>query len=234
MSIPPSSPKALRSDGLEARTRLLDAALVLFAEKGFAKTSTREIALAAKVNVASISYYFGDKAGLYRAVYQDPRSNPEIDPASIDHPDLGLEESLKALLGAFLEPLKHNMDLQNCMKLQCREMLEPTGLWEEELEGSIKPVHNALLNALCRALGLARADEGVQRLAFSISGLGIMLHVGLGVIEALHPALVATPQAMAAYQAHLLQAALSMVEGEARARGLVLKLHPLSPVVLPL
>lgn len=33
--------KPLRSDGLEARNRLLDAALTLFADKGFAKTSTR-------------------------------------------------------------------------------------------------------------------------------------------------------------------------------------------------
>ena len=234
MSIPPSFSKALRSDGLETRTRLLDAALVLFAEKGFAKTSTREIALAAKVNVASISYYFGDKAGLYRAVFHDPRTHPEIDPTSMDHPDLSLEASLKAFLGSFLEPLKNNADLQNCMKLQCREMLEPTGLWEEALEGSIKREHNALLNVLCRALGLARADDGVQRLAFSISGLGIMLHVQLDVIDALHPALVGTPQAIEAYQAHLVQAALSMVEGEARARGLMLKPRPALPAALTL
>ena len=56
----PSLPQAktLRSDGIEARNRLLDTALALFAEKGFAKTSTREIALAAQINIASISYYF--------------------------------------------------------------------------------------------------------------------------------------------------------------------------------
>ena len=65
--------KPLRSDGQEARTRLLDAALVLFADKGFAKTSTREIAQAAQVNVASISYYFGDKA-VYTTPYSPTRA----------------------------------------------------------------------------------------------------------------------------------------------------------------
>ncbi|MBK9574006.1 MAG: TetR family transcriptional regulator [Rhodoferax sp.] len=55
--------KTLRSDGVEARNRLLDAALEPFAEKGYSKTSTREIASAAQVNIASISYYFRDKAG---------------------------------------------------------------------------------------------------------------------------------------------------------------------------
>ena len=53
-----------RTDGAKARQQLLHAGLKLFAEKGFAKTSTREIALAAHANVASISYYFGDKEGL--------------------------------------------------------------------------------------------------------------------------------------------------------------------------
>ena len=58
-----------RTDGVEARNRLLAAALKLFAEKGFANTSTRQLAAAAGVNIAAISYYFGDKAGLYRAAY---------------------------------------------------------------------------------------------------------------------------------------------------------------------
>ena len=44
MSKAPTSPtqaKTLRSDGMEARNRLLDAALALFAEKGFAKIECR-------------------------------------------------------------------------------------------------------------------------------------------------------------------------------------------------
>ena len=60
-----------RSDGAQSRERLLLAAMRLFAEQGFANTSTREIALAAGTNIASISYYFGDKAGLYRAAFSD-------------------------------------------------------------------------------------------------------------------------------------------------------------------
>ena len=58
-----------RSDGEESRERLLQAGLRLFAHQGFNKTSTRELAEAANVNVAAISYYFGDKLGLYRAVF---------------------------------------------------------------------------------------------------------------------------------------------------------------------
>src|SRR5688572_10761783 len=77
---PPDDQRKTRSDGAQSRERLLLAAMKLFAEQGFAKTSTREIALAAGTNIAAISYYFGDKAGLYRAAFikQAPPGKQEI------------------------------------------------------------------------------------------------------------------------------------------------------------
>ena len=42
---------------------------VLFAEKGFSATSTREIAKAANVNVSMISYYFGSKEKLFEQIF---------------------------------------------------------------------------------------------------------------------------------------------------------------------
>ncbi|TNE86263.1 MAG: TetR/AcrR family transcriptional regulator [Deltaproteobacteria bacterium] len=51
----------------ETRTRFLDAALRLFAEHGYAGTSTRMLASEAGSNVASLAYHFGGKEGLYRA-----------------------------------------------------------------------------------------------------------------------------------------------------------------------
>ncbi|UUZ52824.1 TetR family transcriptional regulator [Massilia sp. H-1] len=66
---PPEEGRKSRSDGVQSRERLLLTTMRLFAEQGFARTSTREIALAASTNIASISYYFGDKVGLYRAAF---------------------------------------------------------------------------------------------------------------------------------------------------------------------
>ena len=50
------------------RARILDAALDLFGERGLTGTTVRDIAARAKVNVAAISYHFGGKDELYRAV----------------------------------------------------------------------------------------------------------------------------------------------------------------------
>ncbi|MCO4746976.1 MAG: TetR/AcrR family transcriptional regulator [Proteobacteria bacterium] len=57
-------------DPAETRARFLEAALELFAEQGYAGTSTRQIATAAGSNVASLAYHFGGKAGLYAAALQ--------------------------------------------------------------------------------------------------------------------------------------------------------------------
>ncbi len=220
---PPASPatKPLRSDGFEARNRLLDAALTLFAEKGFAKTSTREIALAAQVNIASISYYFGDKAGLYRAVFTDPRCNPNLPPESIADAGISLQQALQRLMGSFLDPLKQGDLLQHCMKLHFREMLEPTGIWQEEIDSNIKPAHAALVSVLCRHLGLARADADIHTLAFPISGLGVMLHIGCDVVTTIRPQLVASHAALDRYCDRLVAYAMALIEAEAQRRTLL-------------
>src|SRR6476469_1535495 len=117
-----------RADGAEARERLLHAALRLFAEHGYAKTSTRDIAKAADINIASIKYYFGDKAGLYRAVFTEPLGSARDDIPMYDQPGFTLRQSLDGFFRSFLQTLKQGDLIQLCTRLHFREMLEPTGL----------------------------------------------------------------------------------------------------------
>ncbi|MEO7108579.1 MAG: CerR family C-terminal domain-containing protein [Rhodoferax sp.] len=217
---PPTAVKTLRSDGVEARNRLLDAALALFAEKGFAKTSTREIAQAAQINIASISYYFGDKAGLYKAVFTDPRSNPSVPPEDIDNPSQNLNAALGILMRSFIEPLKQGHLTQQCMKLHFREMLEPTGIWQEEVDSHIKPAQDALVAALGRHLGVAEPDDEMHRLAMAISGLGVMLHISTDVTNAVRPSLIASHAALDVYCDRLVDYAMALTNAEAQRRGL--------------
>ncbi|MDR3588346.1 MAG: CerR family C-terminal domain-containing protein [Negativicutes bacterium] len=55
----------------DTQTKLLEAATLLFARKGFSAVSTRELAEAAGVNVAAISYHFRGKEGLYQATLEE-------------------------------------------------------------------------------------------------------------------------------------------------------------------
>ena len=219
--------KPLRSDGAEARSRLLDAALALFAEKGFAKASTREIAHAAQVNVAAISYYFGDKTKLYRAVWLDPRCNPDVWSPALNGEPISLEQAITCTVRSFVEPIKQGPLVQQYMKMHFREMLEPTGVWQEEIDTHIKPAHHTLVAVICRQLGLAEADDAIHRLGFAIAGLGILLHVGSDVIAAVRPQLLASHATLDTYGDQLVAYALALVDAEAARRNATTTALPL-------
>ena len=219
----PDRQRAPRSDGEQSRERLLHAGLRLFATQGFAKTSTREIAEAANTNVAAISYYFGDKAGLYRAVFLEPLDSPPQDMSSLFNGTCTLKEALVGMMGGFTAPLKHDEAARLCIKLHCRERLEPTGLWEEEIANGIKPMHAALVKLLCKRFGLKQADDEVQRLAISIAGLGVHLFVSRDVIEALAPQLSATHDAVDLWGERLVMYAQALIDAEDKRRKKALR-----------
>ena len=215
---PHHEPRKQRADGAEARQQLLHAALRLFAEKGFAKTSTREIALAAGANIAAISYYFGDKAGLYRAAFTEPMGCGGDDAALFDQPDFSLRQSLQGFISNFLAPMKQGELVQQCTRLHFREMLEPTGVWAEEIDNGIKPAHAALVALLGRHLDISEADDGLHRLAFSIAGLALQLFVTRDVVQAIRPQLLDQPEAIDAWAEQMVSYAEAMVAIEAAQR----------------
>jgi AcrR family transcriptional regulator len=215
----PTTGRMPRADGVEARARLLHTALRLFAEKGFANTSTRELATTAGVNIAAISYYFGDKAGLYRAAYTEPMGGSCGEVVAFEPGQITLDAALRTMLTQFVEPLKQGDLVQLCMRLHFREMLEPTGLWAEEIDNGIRPAHGALVQALCLHLQLAQADDDIHRLAFSIVGLAIHMFVGRDIMQLLRPQLQADDAAIDTYTARLVDYALAMVASEQSRRS---------------
>lgn len=206
-------------DAQPTRQRLLGCALALFAAKGYSTTSIREIAEAAHTNVASISYHFGDKAGLYRAVFFEPMGGVEDELAGLSDPQLGLDEALRAFITAMLAPLRQGEAARLSTTLRFREILEPTGLWDEEIRHSIVPVHQALAALLARHLGLAAPDLEVQRLSIAITSLVVHLMISQDVIASLAPALLDPPRALDDWCERLTTYARGMVDAERARRG---------------
>src|SRR3981081_1481862 len=65
----------------DTKTRILDAAELLFMEHGFGATSLRQITAAAGVNLAAVNYHFGSKEELFQAVLTrrlDPMNQERI------------------------------------------------------------------------------------------------------------------------------------------------------------
>ena len=217
---PADDGRKARSDGVQSRERLLLAAMRLFAEQGFAKTSTREIALAAGTNIASISYYFGDKAGLYRAAFTEPSPRPHDNLAAFTNPDSTLRESLHAFYAQMLGPLKQGDLARMCMRLWYREMLEPTGVWHDKVDNGIRPAHAALMQLLGRHMGIANVDDDdLSRLAFCVVGLAIQLMTTRDVIEAIRPQLLGTDTAIDTWLERIVDYALAMIDADMARRA---------------
>jgi len=217
---PATTPAAHAGEATATRERLLHAGLRLFALHGYSKTSTRELAEAAQVNIAAISYYFSDKAGLYRAVFEEPLAGEAAagDTAFAD-PALTLEQALRGFYAGFLEPLRHGDLVRLCMKLHFREFLEPTGLWGDSFDHGLRPSHEALLQVICRAWGLQSPDAAAHRLAIGLAGLGVHLHVGYDINESLSPGLMQGDDAVDRWTEHLVHWGLAMVQAEQQRRA---------------
>jgi AcrR family transcriptional regulator len=203
----------------DARSRLVIAGLRLFAEKGFEAATTREICEAAGANISAIRYYFGDKAGLYRAAFTEPMGDMPCHANMEAYANLPLAEALVMLFREFLEPLKKGEEFSLVMKLHFREMIEPTGAWQNEIDAEIKPQHDALVTMLKDQLGLQNIDTDVHRLAFAIIGMAVHFYVGQEVVAAISPQILSSPSAIDVLAERLGGYALSMIEGEVRRRA---------------
>lgn len=226
MNVPaPHTP--VRADGTLARQRLLDAALRLFAENGYQKTSTRAIADTAGVNLGAITYYFGDKAKLYQAVFcesfSDAATSPDITTARGCLPDfgaagLGSEAALAGFFRNFLQPLKLGEQVRLVMRLHFRELVEPSGALNEGMDEDIGALYFALAELAAERLGITAADPDARRLAHAILGLAFHFFVTQDLVGHVSPELVATPDAIDTLAERLATYAAGMLDAEVRRR----------------
>jgi len=163
-----------RSDK-DVQERLLDAAEGLFCENGFAGTSVREIAAAAKCNVASVSYYFGGKEKLYTEVWRRRilavRDNQivSIEKVMSAKGNPSLEELLRSFAHAFIGSLVDKAKSGRLTKLMTREMLDrhlPPNMFVDEM---INPTLGAMQKALAKTCPKLQESQ-VPLVVFSIIG----------------------------------------------------------------
>lgn len=192
----------------------------LFGAQGFNATSTREIALAAGANVAAIGYYFGDKAGLYRAALTDFMPPPEKNIAQFDQPHFTLRQVLEGYYAQLLAPMMEGDMAQLRLRMWLREVLEPTGTWQNEIDNGIRPEFEALAAVLARHMGVPVDDE-VLRLVHAVAGLGAHLMVSMDIVAAVTPQLVAGPDALQNWVPRLVEYAEAIIgaEQEKRRKG---------------
>jgi AcrR family transcriptional regulator len=212
MSISTAEPAARRE-------RLLREASRIFAAKGFDKASTREICLAAGVNIGLISYYFGDKQGLYLEVLVQPVADVMARMPAADA-SIPLTEWLTSFYQAFLYPLQADeAALADAMRIFCREMIAPSKVYEAVCVEHIAPHHHALVQMLAQRCGAEAVDAELHHLGFALVTLAHDYWMSTDFMETLVPGLVRGPGAYQRLLARLVAYGQALIESEAGRRA---------------
>lgn len=153
---PPAAAAPLQED---APSRILDAAEEMFAERGFDGASMRQLASAARVNVATAYYHFGSKEEVLAAVL-DRRFGPvreqqweALRRLELEHVDKPL--SLETILEAMLLPPLRLADTPRgeiAMRLMGRLLLDPNPCAQQLLQKQYTDLRAAHLKAVQRAV----------------------------------------------------------------------------------
>ncbi len=132
------------------RDRLLIQAEQLFAQKGFAAVSVREITAAADSNLAAINYHFGNKMNLYLSVFKE-RWVPRADGVRkffrkylSEKNDPDTADMVRAIATAFLVGSMTDNERQCHINLMLRELAHPTEAVNIVVEEVIRPMHIAV------------------------------------------------------------------------------------------
>ena len=110
----------------EKQVQIMEAAEALFAERGFAGTSVRDISQTAGVNLAMISYYFGSKERLMEAMFQYRGEHYRLQLQNIlQNKSLSFSQKVEKLIEEYVDRI---FKKQNFHKIMVREqMADKTG-----------------------------------------------------------------------------------------------------------
>lgn len=138
------------SKSAETRARILDCALDLFRERGFAETTMRDIATAAGVATGASYYYFRSKEEIVMAFYE--RASAEMAPlmAAVLERERKLEPCLRELIRAKLAYFEPNRKFFAALLGQAANLDSPLSPFGEPT----RPIREQDQAAFARALEL--------------------------------------------------------------------------------
>lgn len=185
----PTGPEATRQ-------ALIESGLRLFGDKGFAATSTREIAGAARANIASIAYHFGSKDGLRKAIAESIAGALRglIDSA-FEQAGKGLDEvpadkrgeAAATAIAAAIERIAQFL-LASPMgalfpRFVVREMTEQSAAFDVLYSGVFEPAHRRLCALFAAATGDDPESEETRLTVFALIGPLLYFRIGAPAVQ---------------------------------------------------
>ncbi|MBN2464327.1 TetR family transcriptional regulator [candidate division WOR-3 bacterium] len=135
----------------DAKRRIFEAGVSLFARKGYAAVGIREIARAAHVNLSMVSYYYGGKAGLLSAIIDEAYARYREMLAGTGDDSTPAEAHVRNMVRGIVRFFRENAELglvgfDSFPPVDNPETMAVRLKWSQEIGG--------LLSGFCRKLGL--------------------------------------------------------------------------------
>lgn len=158
---------------LSAKERLMKFAIKSFALNGYEKTSIRNLAAEANVNISAVSYYFKDKEGLYKAVLELIGKRLEVCMTAVaregnkdlEGKDITSKEAKEVIRETFRRfiyfQLNDNIS-PHVSKIIVREHMEPSSGFDDFYKNSLVPLHEEIMKFISKITGYSvNSTEGI-------------------------------------------------------------------------
>ncbi len=167
--------RASRSDGDATVKQIIAKAGELFAEKGYADTTSKAICERAGVNMAAVNYHFGSRDGLYLVLLKEVH----LEVMSLDfvrkigHSDAPASEKLYLLIHGLL---RATYDAKSWhIRLWARELLAPSPLLSQIMQEDTLPKFEVLRDVITELTGMPATEPALLRSVLSVIGPVLLL-----------------------------------------------------------
>lgn|SRR6185295_11346531 len=174
----------------DTRRRLLEAGVEVFSEEGFRSATIQTICKRARANIAAAHYHFGDKEGLYAAVfaYAERRATEDNPPPAPDGatPSARLQAHVTSFLSRLLDAGRPAW----MARLISREMIEPTRALDRLVRRRMRANHEQLSAIIRELLGPGATKDTVRFCTLSVIAQCVFYRNSAPVIVRLYPDIV--------------------------------------------
>ena len=150
------------------KSRLLESACKVFAEKGYRDATVADICELADANIAAVNYYFGSKETLYvEAWHLSFQRSLEKYPADGGVPanapaEQRLHGRIRSIISRFSDPQSYEFEIMH------KELANPTGLLAEVMRTTIEPLRQGLGKVIRELLGEKATERQIMLCQMSI------------------------------------------------------------------
>jgi len=197
----------------ETRQRLLEAAAEVFADGGYRRATIAKICRRAGTNIAAVHYHFGDKQGLYAAVFDYAQRRASREDATVDEaasPEDRLRAHVATFVGRLLDPQRPAW----ISRLLAHELIEPTQILDRLVRNRMRANHQQISGAIGELLGAAATPETVRLCTLSVVSQCVFYRNSAAVVTRLYPEIVPAKE-VERIADHVTQFSLAAIRGMA-------------------